>query len=157
MKAVLDVGPIISAVIMPPGPSGQILLAWEEGAFELVTSPAILADLQRVLGYDHIRKRHQWDDDQIQAFVGALALNATVTPGQRQIDIVAKDPDDNVILACAEEAGADYIVSSDKKHVLSLKSYAGIPIVNPREFLEILSGNPRMNYKHPCRRDRRQL
>jgi hypothetical protein len=139
LKAVLDVGPIISAVIAPPGHSGQILLVWEAGAFELVTSSAILADLRRVLGYPHIRKRHQWSDTQIEAFIGFLAANATLTAGSHQVAAVQADPTDNKILACAEEGQADYIVASDERHLLPLGSFRGIPIVRPRRFLELLA------------------
>jgi len=31
---------------------------------------------------------------------------------------------------------ADIIVTGDRKHLLPLGSYAGIPIVSPREFLD---------------------
>jgi putative PIN family toxin of toxin-antitoxin system len=138
MKAVLDVGPMVSAVIVPPGHSGQILLAWEAGIFELVTSPAILSDVRRVLGYEHIRKRHRWNDARIAAFVQFIAANAIVTAGKHQVAVVKQDPTDNKILACAEEGQVDHIVASDEHHLLPIGSYAGIPIVRPRQFLEIL-------------------
>ena len=53
------------------------------------------------------------------------------------LDIVTDDPDDNRILECAAEGRADYIVSGDR-HLLRLKCYEGIPIVNVREFLTTL-------------------
>jgi uncharacterized protein len=139
MKAVLDVGPIVSSTITTLGPSGRIMDAWYAGHFELVTSLSILTDLKRVLAYPRVSRRHQWTDEQIDLFVQFIAENAIVTPGERQVNVVEKDPEDNKILACAEEGQVDYIVASDKKHVLSLKSYKGIPIVSPRKFMEILT------------------
>jgi predicted nucleic acid-binding protein len=38
-------------------------------------------------------------------------------------------------LEAALAAEADYIVSGDKKHLLALKEYEGIPILSPAEFL----------------------
>ena len=139
MKAVFDVGPIVSSTITTLGPSGQIMDAWYADQFELVTSPSILADLRRVLGYPHIRKRHQWSDTQIEAFVGFIAANAIVTSGRHHVEVVKDDPTDNKILACAEEGQADYIVTSDERHLLPLGSFRGMPIVRPRQFLEILA------------------
>jgi predicted nucleic acid-binding protein len=43
-----------------------------------------------------------------------------------------------MILECAQAAGADYIVSGDKKHLLALREFRGIPIVGPADFLRLL-------------------
>jgi len=45
------------------------------------------------------------------------------------------DPDDEMILECALAAEADYIVSGDKRHLLPLRQFRGIPIVSPSDFL----------------------
>ena len=107
MRAVLDVGQYVSATIQARGHPAQILTAWRAGEFDLVTSGPILDDLRRVLFYPHIRKRHQWSDE-------------------------------DKILACAKEGQVDYIVASDE-HLAKLGSFAGIPIIPPRRFLEILA------------------
>lgn len=52
-------------------------------------------------------------------------------------EVIATDPADNHILACALEGNADLLVSGDR-HLLSLKEYAGIPIVRPMDFLRTL-------------------
>ena len=44
------------------------------------------------------------------------------------------DPDDEMILECALAAEADYIVSGDKRHLLALRQFRGIPIVGPADF-----------------------
>lgn len=55
------------------------------------------------------------------------------TPGV----IVSPDPADNAIIDCAVEAMADAIVSGDA-HLTELKKVAGIPVVMPAQFLEML-------------------
>ena len=53
------------------------------------------------------------------------------------LDVIQDDPDDNRILECAVEGKADVIVSGDRT-LLRLKSYDGIPIVRPIDFLRTL-------------------
>ena len=50
---------------------------------------------------------------------------------------VCRDPDDIKILGLAVATKADYIVTGDKD-LLVLKSFQGIPILNPRSFSDIL-------------------
>jgi putative PIN family toxin of toxin-antitoxin system len=50
---------------------------------------------------------------------------------------VCRDPDDIKILGLAVASGADYIVTGDKD-LLILKSFQGIPILDPRSFSDIL-------------------
>ena len=50
---------------------------------------------------------------------------------------VKKDPEDDKFINCAVEGEADYIVSGDR-HLLDLKHYSGIQIVNVNSFLRIL-------------------
>ena len=46
---------------------------------------------------------------------------------------ICRDPEDNIIIACAVDAQADYIVTGDED-LLILKRYKGIVILNPRNF-----------------------
>lgn len=137
MKAVLDVGQFVSGIVQPHGHPAQVLAAWRGGQFDLVTSLAILGDLHRVLRYPRIRKRHPWRDEQIELFVDALALAAILTPGRLEIKAVPDDPADDKVLACAIEGQVDYVVASDR-HLTDLGTFGGIPIVRPRQFLELL-------------------
>jgi putative PIN family toxin of toxin-antitoxin system len=137
MKAVLDVGQYVSATLQSRGHPAQILAAWRANAFELVISDAILDDLRRVLFYPHIRKRHRLSDEQIALFIDSIALAATRTPGWLSVHAVKADPADDKILACAQEGEVDFVVASDE-HLTKLGSHAGIPIVTPRRFLELL-------------------
>lgn len=48
----------------------------------------------------------------------------------------SKDPKDNRILELASAARASCIVTGDKKHLLSLHPFRGIPILSPADFLK---------------------
>lgn len=49
---------------------------------------------------------------------------------------VCRDSEDNMVLECALEGGAQYIVSGDKD-LLELKEFRGIRIVRASEFLDL--------------------
>ena len=137
IKVVLDTNELVSAVIKSGGLPDQIVQPWRDDKFEMVLSPAMLAELARVLRYPRLRKLHGWTDAQVDVFVDGLRAAATVVAGDVEISVVADDPDDNVILACAVEGGADYVVSGDA-HLLNLKTYRGIRVVTAREFTIML-------------------
>ena len=53
--------------------------------------------------------------------------------------VVAGDIDDDQVIAAAVSARADLIASGDRKHLLSLSSHQGIPIVDAAEALRRIS------------------
>jgi putative PIN family toxin of toxin-antitoxin system len=55
------------------------------------------------------------------------------------LQVVASDPDDDKVIECAVAAAASHIVSGDRKDLLPLKSYQGIEIVSPAEFLLLIA------------------
>lgn len=59
-----------------------------------------------------------------------------------QVRGVVRDPNDDMVVACALRAGADYIVTRDKD-LLSLGTHEGIRIVTPRQFLDLLDASSR--------------
>lgn len=56
------------------------------------------------------------------------------------LDAVPRDPEDNMVLECAVEGHANYIVSGDND-LLVLKEFRGIQIVRASEFLKVLRFN----------------
>lgn len=137
MKVVLDTNLFVSATIASQGKPAQILDAWRARRFGLVIREDILEEIREVLCRPHIRKRHQWTQEEIDCFLDGLGEMAIITPGELEVKAVADDPDDNMYLACAVEGEADYIVSGDQ-HLLKLGAFKGIQIITPAQFLNIL-------------------
>ncbi len=50
----------------------------------------------------------------------------------RGFRVIREDPDDNKVIACAVEAGAEAIISGDS-HLLQLGDFRGMMILSPRE------------------------
>jgi len=108
---------------------------WRQGDYALATSPALLAEMSAVLTRPHLTDLIPSQD--VQGLTRLINRRGIIVPGVVQVRAVQDDPDDDAVLACAVEAGADYVVSGDR-HLLSLGSYEGIPIVRAAEFLALL-------------------
>jgi putative PIN family toxin of toxin-antitoxin system len=111
--------------------------AWREGSFVLVTSEALIEETERVLHYPRIRKKYGLTEQQIRRVLDNLRRYTLVTPGKVKIDAIKEDPDDNQVLSAAVEGEADCMVSGDP-HLLHQRSYRGIEIVPPRQFVKML-------------------
>lgn len=131
-KVVFDTNIYISAILFGGNPKQCLELA-RAGEFELVTSKPILLELAKKL-----KDKFFWQDIEVKETIeGILVLTKMVSPKKR-IHIIKEEPKDNKILECALEAKADYIVSGDKKHLLSLKTFQNISIISAKQFLDLL-------------------
>ena len=134
MRVVLDTNQHISAIIQPNGRPAQILQLWRVGLIEIAISPSMLEEFKGVVHRPRIQQRYNLSDADITEYLGILSTFAVVVPGIIAVDAVPDDPDDNIIIACVIEAEADVIISGDR-HLLSLGSYQGMPIVKAVDFL----------------------
>lgn len=119
IRAVLDTNVIVSGILSEKGVPGKILRAWFADRFHLVTSPAVLEELQRVLRYPKISHRHGWSDVQVLEFLEDVRSLAILVPGELRLAVVAEDPSDDRYLECAVEGEAGYVVSGDR-HLVGL-------------------------------------
>jgi len=141
MRIILDANQFVSAVLVPVGHPAQILQAWRTDQFDLVVSPAIVAEIRRVLLYAHLQEKHGWNKGQVNEFLAGIVDAAIIVPGEVDVRAVPDDPTDDKYVACALEGNAEYIVSGDE-HLKRLGSYRGIEVVAPSEFLDLLAKIP---------------
>lgn len=135
MRIVIDTNLLVSGYISSGTPR-RLLDAAFDGAFELCTSETLLAELLDVLQRAHITPRMQRAGRVAAATVEDLRKIAFVVAPQAVPQVVASDPDDDHVLAAALAAGADLIASGNKRDLLPLGSYEGIPIVTARDALQ---------------------
>ena len=133
MKVVFDTNVVASASFWRGVPF-DCLAAWAQGRCEAVVSPALLAEYHEILE----ELRLDYPDRAPVEWVNALTEAATLVFPTDRASGVTTDPDDEMILECALAAEADYIVSGDKKHLLALRQFRGIPIISPSDFLRRL-------------------
>ena len=134
-----DVNVLVSGTTTSQTPPSQILQAWRDGQIEIATSLPILEDLSRVLRYPRVVELTKMNDGEQTEYITTLQASAIVVPGTISVQ-VSSDPDDNKLFSCAIEAEADYIISGDKKHVLSIGEYQGIKTITPANFVKDVLG-----------------
>lgn len=135
-RAVLDTDVLVLALITPDGASARLLLELRAGAFELVVSPTLLAELRDVLG--RTKFEHLVTAPELDAYLELISresiLTADPAPSPEPLSV---DPDDEYLIDLARAARVDALVTGDR-HLLDLRET--LPVVTPRVFLESLTG-----------------
>jgi putative PIN family toxin of toxin-antitoxin system len=133
VKAVLDTNVVASASFWR-GPPFDCLRAWIQHRFEAVVSPPLLAEYHETI----LELKREYPNRTFVPWAELLTESAAlVFPSDRAIG-ATDDPDDEMILECALAAEANLIVSGDKRHLLALGQFRGIPIISPADFLRRL-------------------
>ncbi|HRQ40866.1 MAG TPA: putative toxin-antitoxin system toxin component, PIN family [Chloroflexota bacterium] len=136
MRAVVDTNVIVRALIMPQGTVGPVLLRLRQGDYTLLYSDSLLEELADVLNRPRIRDKYRLTNNDIQTVLSLILLRGqAVTPDQTIT--ICRDPKDNKFLEVAVAGRADVIVTGDDD-LLVLHLFAGIPIVSPSTFLQML-------------------
>jgi hypothetical protein len=139
LKIVLDTNVFVSSLLARHGAPAQLIDAWRDQRFLFCCSPAILAEVQRVLAYPKLREKYHLTAEEIDTLMDLLEHETLMVPGETAIEpAIPEDPTDEIFLICAVEAGAELIVSGDR-HLLALGAYAGIPIVTVGALLDRLA------------------
>jgi uncharacterized protein len=133
VRAVLDPNILIAALLSPSGAPATVIRRWLAGAFELVVSEALLAELERALAYPKLRRRIP--AEAATEFVFLLRSAAVLAPDPEVGPYRSADPGDDYLLALAAHERA-VLVSGDQ-HLLVLAE--DLPIQTVREFLDRLA------------------
>ena len=139
MRAVVDTTILIRALIKPQGTVGPVLRRLRDGAYRLLYSESLLAELVDVLGRPRIRGKYGISPDDVATVLTLIDLRGELVMPRRRITI-CRDPKDNQVLEAAIAGRADVIVSGDDD-LLVLNPFEGIPIVGPADFLAMLDQN----------------
>ena len=134
MRVVLDTNIFISGIFWEGNYCSQIIDSWREGKIMLVSSLDMVQEL-----LDTIRDfKIEMPEEMIQEWRTMIIENSVMIVPTTKLDIVKNDPDDNKFFEAAVAGKAQYIVSQDKKHVLSIPEFRGIKTIHPQEFVKLL-------------------
>ena len=131
MKIVLDTNVVVSALLQPLGPSGQILAAVLAGEHQACFDDRIMEEYVEVLA----RPRFGFDQLQVEVVldqIKAEGLRASCTP----LNAALPDPDDEQFLEVAAGAQAEYVITGNLRDYPEDRRQ-GIRVVSPREFLTL--------------------
>jgi putative PIN family toxin of toxin-antitoxin system len=136
VRAVVDVNVLISAALSARSPSAEILRSNRDGAFDLISSDLLIAELTRALTYPKLRKRIPAERaTALVSWVRDHAILAEDPAGPAPVK--SPDPDDDYLLALAISRRA-FLVTGDQ-HLLGLRD--DLPILTPAEFVAKLREN----------------
>ena len=130
MKIVLDTNVLVSGLLTPFGPSGEIVRMVSAGELILHVDARILSEYQEVLN----RSKFQFDKDHV-----SILLNFIKIYGQFVSSLPLKshlpDPDDEPFLEVAIAGEVHSLVTGNSVHY-PRSSREGIKLFSPKEFLE---------------------
>lgn len=139
IRAVIDTNVLISGVAGSTTPA-QVVDAWRQNRYVLVTSPQLIAEVSEVMHRPKIMDWFRLTEEDISSFIGTLSTRAYVASGTLRVDVIKNDPPDNCVLSTAVEGTADFIVTGNERHLLRLGTYQSISIVTPSVFLSRING-----------------
>ncbi|NJE02188.1 putative toxin-antitoxin system toxin component, PIN family [Thermococcus sp. JdF3] len=150
-RVVLDTNVVITAAINPFGSSGKVMDLVVGKKVLSYTSEAILEELRFKLTSGRVLKYLESKVYALWIYRIFRASSILVEPAER-FD-VSPDPDDNKFFDVVYSAGADFLISLDKRHVLKLRNEERrfalngheFLILTPAEFLEFVERNKNLN------------
>jgi uncharacterized protein len=133
MRAVVDTGVFVSALIRKQGTTGDILRALRDGRFTAIYTTELMVEIIDVLGRAEFRNKYHIEPDDITALVNLIRLRGELVTPNRKV-AACRDPKDDKFNEAALAAQTDCIVSGDAD-LLDLTPFEEIPILRPAEFL----------------------
>ncbi len=133
IRVVIDTNVLISALLQPQGLPAQVLLMSVAGrAARLCVSGEVYAEYEEVIR----RPRFKRSESEIAETLRAIReIGIWVKPSHKVRACI--DPDDDVILECAQAARAHYIVTGNVKDFPA--KWADALIVTPHQFLDAIA------------------
>lgn len=133
MKAVIDTGVLVSALIRSQSTPGAVLRALAANRFTAIYTTEMLVEVVDVLGRARFRTKYHIQPDDIAALIQLLRLRGELVIPTHTVT-ACRDPKDDKFLTAALAGQADCIVSGDAD-LLVLTPFEGIPVLRPAEFI----------------------
>lgn len=130
MRIVLDTNVLVSGLLSPFGPPGEIVRLVSSGAVTLCLDARILAEYDEVLA----RPRFGFDQDAVAALLDYLDF-ASETVAAEPLSARLPDADDEPFLEVALACGADCLVTGNLAHFPE-SARAGVAVLAPAEFVD---------------------
>lgn len=135
MRITLDSNIFVNALIRQNTPPALIYRAWRQRKFTLVSSEFQLSELNRVFRYRKLRK--YINSLQAEFMIESIRYESIIIEDAPEINI-SPDKDDNHILAAALAGDCRYLITGDRKDLLSLGGVENTRIITAREAMQIL-------------------
>ncbi|MBI1740924.1 MAG: putative toxin-antitoxin system toxin component, PIN family [Acidobacteriales bacterium] len=132
LRLVIDTNILVSAALKPDGLQRTVLVLAMTKPARLYVTKAILAEYREVLARPEFKIRRGLRQQLLQ-----LIKNHSQLVNPARALLVAKDPDDNQFLECADAARADYLITGNQRHFP--KFWKQTKVITSREFISIVA------------------
>lgn len=130
-RIVIDTNILVSALLQPRSLPAAVLTLALSGRVQLCLSDAIFSEYEDVIRRPHLKQ----PPDVIEEALHSLRkIGHWIKP--LVLIEECSDPDDDVFLECAEAAGADYLVTGNRRHFP--KRWKTTRVIGARELVELL-------------------
>ncbi len=130
MRIVLDTNVLVSGLLSPFGPPGEIVRMVSSGAIALCLDARILAEYEEVLA----RPRFGFDPDSVAALIDYIDFRGEIVAAN-PLGFHLPDPDDEPFIEVAAACGADGLVTGNAAH-FPPDLRADVTVLTPAEFVE---------------------
>jgi putative PIN family toxin of toxin-antitoxin system len=132
LRLVLDTNVVVSAALKPEGLERTVLLLAMTRPARWYVSEEILSEYAAVLARPELKIRRGLRQQLLQL----IKNNAHVITSSR-VPLITSDPDDNIFVACADAARADYLVTGNQRHFP--KFWKNTKIISTSDLLNVLA------------------
>lgn len=143
VRAVVDTNVWVSAIITPSSFSSAIIRHFETRSFVPLFCQLTVDELRTTLRKPRLARRIQLQFQSMNRLIAALSTEGEELPDPEEINAICRDPADDIFIALAVTANADYLVTRDDdlkgdETVREHLAEAGVQLVTVREFVAIL-------------------
>jgi putative PIN family toxin of toxin-antitoxin system len=132
LKACIDTNIWISGIVFSGKPAEVVTAAFGR-KFEVILSKVILDEIER-----NLLLKFQFSRRNTKKMINRILQVADLYEPSGTVRVIPNDHTDNLILETAARGRAKYLVTGDKEHLLPLKMFKHVKIVDAGEFLGVI-------------------
>ena len=130
-KVVLDTNVIVSGLLSKEGNPARILELWKKGAFTLIISQPLYEEIISTI--TKLKPKYKIPATLIKG-LAELLRDRSLWVELRHIPETTRDPKDDMVVATAVAAKADFLITGDKDILALGRSHRKVKIRKPADF-----------------------
>lgn len=132
LKACIDTNISLSGVIFSGKPADIVTAAFNR-KFHVVSSRIILDEVER-----HLLGKFRFSPRNTRRFIGSILQIVDLYEPTGFVKAIRGNHADNLVLETAILGRARYLVTGDNEHLVPLRTYRNVRVVNPAQFFMVL-------------------
>lgn len=133
LRVCIDTNVWISGILFS-GPPATVVKFSLMRSFQTILSPFIIDELER-----NLIKKFDFPTRIVSQLSSSIIEVSEIYKPSGTVDVVKKKHADNLVLETALIGKAKYLVTGDHKHLLPIKNFKDVEIVDSRSFLKIFA------------------